>query len=390
LTRLPDDLHRLSRLRVLFCSDNLFTELPACLGRCAALTMVGFKANRIETVPGAALPPLLRWLILTDNHISALPTELGERPYLQKLMLAGNRLQGLPESLGQCHRLELIRIAANRLSELPEWLLTLPSLSWLAYAGNPLETEADAAALEATRSIPWSELRLEQQLGEGASGVIHRASWARPGQPPTQVAVKLYKGEMTSDGSPLHEMNACITAGRHPNLIRIEGCIVGHPQAQAGLVMELIEPVYRNLAGLPSLASCSRDVYAHDSRFSAGVALRIATGIAQAAEHLHHQGITHGDLYGHNILWHEHGDCLLGDFGAASFHATADTFESRALQRIEVRAFGILLGELLERIDSGLSDEGRGRLEDLRQRCCQPDVLARPGFGEIVRELKNR
>jgi hypothetical protein len=389
LTQLPDDLHRLRRLRVLFCSDNRFTELPACLGQCAALTMVGFKANRIATVPGAALPPLLRWLILTDNHISELPTELGARPHLQKLMLAGNRLQRLPDSLRQCHRLELIRIAANRLTELPEWLLTLPSLAWLAYAGNPLETEADAAALESVESIPWSALRLEQQLGEGASGVIHRATWERSGQPATQVAVKLYKGEMTSDGSPLHEMNACITAGLHPNLIRIEGRIVGHPQARAGLVMELIDPVYRNLAGLPSLESCSRDVYASDTRFSAGVALRIASGIASAAEHLHRQGITHGDLYGHNILWDEQGGSLLGDFGAASFHATADTVESRALQRIEVRAFGILLGELLERIESGLSDEGRGRLGDLQRRCCEPQVLARPGFDEIVRELKS-
>ena len=91
------------------------------------------------------------------------------------------------------------------------------------------------------------------------------------------------------------------------------------------------------------------------------MALRIASGIASVAEHLHRQGITHGDLYGHNILWNEHGDCLLGDFGAASFHATSDSLESRALQRIEVRAFGVLLGELLERIESGLSDEGRGR-----------------------------
>lgn len=388
LSSLPDDLHRLSRLRVLFCSDNLFTELPACLGQCAALTMVGFKANRIEHVPGDALPPLLRWLILTDNAISELPTELGERPHLQKLMLAGNRLQHLPESLGHCHRLELIRIAANQLTELPEWLLSLPSLTWLAYAGNPLETEADAAALEATANIPWSALRLEQPLGEGASGVIHRATWERPGQATTPVAVKLYKGEMTSDGSPLHEMNACITAGLHPNLIRVEGRIVGHPHAQAGLVMELIDPSYRNLAGLPSLASCSRDVYASETRFSAEVALRIACGIASVAEHLHRQGITHGDLYGHNILWNEQGDCLLGDFGAASFHATADSLESRALQRIEVRAFGVLLGELLERIDTGLNDERRVRLEDLQQRCCQPDVLMRPGFSEIARELK--
>ncbi|KTC33555.1 hypothetical protein AO269_16245, partial [Pseudomonas putida] len=29
LTRLPDDLHRLHKLKVLFCSDNPFTELPA-------------------------------------------------------------------------------------------------------------------------------------------------------------------------------------------------------------------------------------------------------------------------------------------------------------------------------------------------------------------------
>lgn len=182
LDTLPDDLHRLTRLRVLFCSDNRFTELPECLGRCSALTMVGFKANRITHVTGAALPPLLRWLILTDNCVSQLPDELGQRPYLQKLMLAGNRLQQLPASLGLCHRLELLRIAANQLSELPQWLLTLPSLSWLAYAGNPLEAQAEAAALNTTTPIDWSHLELQQQLGEGASGVIHQALWQAPGQ----------------------------------------------------------------------------------------------------------------------------------------------------------------------------------------------------------------
>jgi len=337
-------------------------------------------------VPAAALPPLLRWLILTDNCISQLPDELGQRPLLQKLMLAGNHLAHLPPSLANCHNLELIRIASNRLTGLPHWLLALPSLTWLAYAGNPVEMAVDVADDDATPDIPWSALELAEVLGEGASGVIRKALWQPSAKP---VAVKLYKGSITSDGSPLHEMQACIAAGLHPNLIKVEGRVVGHPDDQAALVMDLIEPSYRNLAALPSLASCTRDIYEPTTRFSLAVALRMARGIASVAAHLHRHGITHGDLYGHNILWNAAGDCLLGDFGAASFHASADTVETRALQRIEVRAFGVLLGELLERIDTGLSDATRQVLEGLQGRCCQPEVLARPSFKEVEALLQS-
>ncbi|WP_124365172.1 protein kinase [Pseudomonas sp. R3-52-08] len=382
LSSLPDDLHRLKHLRVLFCSDNAFTELPACLGQCAALSMIGFKANQIRHVPAAALPPQLRWLILTDNCISQLPDELGQRPLLQKLMLAGNQLTHLPPSLAQCENLELIRIASNRLTHLPHWLLTLPSLTWLAYAGNPVEMAVNVAGDDETADIPWAELELGDILGEGASGIIRKALWKPRALP---VAVKLYKGTITSDGSPLHEMQACIAAGLHPNLIRVQGRIVDHPGDQAALVMDLIDPSYRNLAALPSLASCTRDIYEPSLRLSLDVALRMARGIASVAAHLHRHGITHGDLYGHNILWNSAGECLLGDFGAASFHATADTLETRALQRIEVRAFGVLLGELLERVDTTVP----GELEDLRKSCCQPDVLARPSFEVIEAVLQS-
>lgn len=375
LSSLPDDLHRLRHLRVLFCSDNAFTELPECLGRCAQLSMIGFKANRIERVSAAALPPQLRWLILTDNCISQLPDELGQRPLLQKLMLAGNQLTQLPPSLAQCEKLELIRIASNRLTHLPQWLLTLPSLTWLAYAGNPVEMAVEVTA-DGTPDIPWAELQLGEVLGEGASGIIRKALWKPRALP---VAVKLYKGSITSDGSPLHEMQACIAAGLHPNLIKVEGRVSDHPDDQAALVMDLIDPSYRNLAALPSLASCTRDIYAPDTRFSLDVALRMARGIASVAAHLHRHGITHGDLYGHNILWNAAGNCLLGDFGAASFHATADTAETKALQRIEVRAFGVLLGELLERVEGVVAKE----LVELQMSCCQPHVLARPSFDEI-------
>ena len=388
LSTLPDDLPRLHKLQVLFCSDNQFTEVPAVLGQCAALEMVGFKANQIRTLPGAALPPALRWLILTDNQLEELPAEIDHCTQLQKLMLAGNRLTTLPETLASCTKLELLRIAANRLTELPAWLLRLPRLAWLAYAGNPFAEGAEAAALarHPIHSIDWADLRIEQQLGEGASGVIYRARRAHA--TPAEVAVKLFKGAVTSDGLPHSEMAACISAGPHPHLIAVKGKIEHHPAGAEGLVLELIAPAFGNLAGPPSLATCTRDVYAANTEFRLETALRIATGIASAAAHLHVQGILHGDLYAHNILNTLAGEALLGDFGAASFFAPEDAAVATALQQLEVRAFGCLLEELLEHCpEAEAAPAASAMLWDLQRRCVQPAVAARPLFREISRVL---
>jgi hypothetical protein len=380
LSSLPEDLHRLHKLRILFCSDNQFTELPAAVGGCAALTMVGFKANQIRDVPAAALPLQLRWLVLTDNQIEELPAALGERPQLQKLMLAGNRLRALPDSMAQLHKLELLRIASNQLSALPDWLLSLPRLTWLAYAGNPFsEQHEDALVRAPSAAISWPALTLRDKLGEGASGVIYRADWQRSADAAEPVAVKLFKGTMTSDGSPLSEMAACLGAGAHPNLIPILGHIEDHPDGAHGLVMSLISPAFHNLAGPPSLDSCTRDIYADDKRFELAAALRIARGIASAAAQLHAHGILHGDLYGHNILHDEHGNTLLGDFGAASFYDLAGP-QAAALQTLEVRAFGNLLEELLDR-----SDSAPAALREL-QAACQQGL---PRFNDIKEQLDN-
>ncbi|MEA9975820.1 MULTISPECIES: leucine-rich repeat-containing protein kinase family protein [unclassified Pseudomonas] len=381
LRNLPADLYRLQKLRVLFCSENQFTELPPCIGHCSQLQIIGFKANQIRHIPAQALPPLLRWLILTDNCIETLPEAIGDCGALQKLMLAGNQLHTLPASLARCTQLELVRISANQLTALPDWLLKLPALAWLAYAGNPLPTyHADTPI----RQIIWSHLAVQQLLGEGASGVIQQALWRAPEQLETLVAVKLYKGSITSDGSPLNEMAACIAAGSHPNLIGVEGQIAEHPSDQTGLVMQLIAPHFENLAGPPSLESCTRDVYPLNTVFTLETALRLARGIASAAEHLNASHLSHGDLYAHNILFSQDGDCLLGDFGAASFHPTGQTEQPALLERIEVRAFGILLDELTKRCGSR---EVAG-LNALQHKCTQPDVLARPSFAEVNRVLR--
>lgn len=388
LSVLPDDLPRLSKLRILFCSDNQFTQLPAMLGRCAQLSMIGFKSNRIRHVAAAALPPQLRWLILTDNQITTLPGAIGQCRALQKLMLAGNQLRALPAELASCSKLELVRIAANHLSALPACLLALPRLTWLAYAGNPFCAEQERAALADTplAGIGWDQLTLDQQLGEGASGVIHRAQYQASAETQT-VAVKLFKGALTSDGLPLSEMTACIRAGAHPNLIPVRGAVLHHPAGVKGLVMDLIDAAFGNLAQPPSLASCTRDSYPNGKHFKLDALLSIAQGIAAAARHLHERGILHGDLYGHNILHCRQGHSLLGDFGAASlFDQMAP--HAQLLQRFEVRAFGCLLEELTERCTASASEQHiMQRLEQMKIACLSETIVSRPLFAELERDL---
>ncbi len=378
LESLPADLGRLRRLRAIFCSGHRFTRLPPSLGDCAALSQIGCRGTGLVEVPGEALPPRLRWLTLTDNAVETLPRALGERPDLQKLMLAGNRLTCLPATLEGAPNLELIRLAANRLEALPSWLADLPRLAWAAWAGNPGERRL---APHGRPAIPWTEIGTGPLLGEGASGRVHAATWNRAGAATQAVALKLFKGAMTSDGLPAHEMTACLLAGDHPHLVGALGPISDHPDGVSGLVMPLLPAQWRSLAGPPSLASCSRDVYDPALRLSAEQALRMAGCIAAAAAHLHGTGLMHGDLYAHNILWDgATGAAALSDFGAAS--ALPDGAAGEPWRRIEVRAFGLLLEEMV-----ACSPAVPAAMRALALACTGPS-RDRPPLGEVVEALE--
>ena len=391
LSSLPDTLPRLQRLRILFCSDNCFTELPAVLGQCPQLRMIGFKANQIRSVPAGSLPVQLRWLTLTDNQITSLPAQIGACTQLQKLLLAGNQLRQLPPSLAACQRLELLRIAANQLDGLPDWLFTLPRLSWLAFGGNPFCATQEDAALARSRTelpdIPWPALQIQHLLGEGASGRIYQAQRGDAGTAQT-LALKLFKGHMTSDGLPRTEMAACIAAGQHAQLIPLLGRIREQPEGLDGLAMALLGPEFRPLAGPPSLDSCTRDVYPADCHFALEQALDIATGMADVLRHLHAHGILHGDVYAHNTLYTAQGQTRLSDFGAASLYPVAQSALAARLQRLEARAFGCLLEELLERCAVPESQQALyASLQTLRDDCLCAVAARRPLLTEITKRL---
>jgi serine/threonine protein kinase len=182
-----------------------------------------------------------------------------------------------------------------------------------------------------------------------------------------------------------------LTAARGcPHVLSVFGKIIDHPGDRSGLVLPLMPSQYQNLGGSPSLETCTRDTYPPHTSFSVVVILRVVSRIANAVKHLHQRGIMHGDLYAHNILVTMNGEAYLGDFGAASCYEPMDNLQGQALERLEVRAFGCLLEELLERSESPNNEAEKLAVEELQlleRRCLDSQPLNRPLFPEIYEIL---
>lgn len=381
LNSLPSDFGRFKKLKIAFFSDNLFTEYPEVLASCPLLEMIGFKANQIKYISEKAISENIRWLILTNNQIPQLPKSIGNCYRLQKVALAGNQLTELPDEMANCRNMELLRISANNIKVLPQWLMTLPRLSWLAYSDNPCaSTIHDNQYLI---EIDWSELELKEQLGEGASGIISKANFISQQK---EVAVKVFKGEVTSDGLPDSEMNACALAGNHSSLVTLLGKIKNHPLQKDGLVFELIPETFKNLGKPPSFISCTRDVFDEGTRFSINDIIQTAINTSSVLVQLHSKGIMHGDFYAHNLMIDENSHVLLGDFGAATLY---DLKSENALlhEKLDVRAYGCLLDDLLTYSIETNSKE-LDVLCELRDLCFNEVVTERPTFKEIFRKLE--
>lgn len=388
LSELPEWISQLSQLEVIFLSHNRFSHVPEVLGKIPSLRMIGMRGNQIESLSARALPPRLEWLTLTNNHITELPPELGQTPQLKKLLLAGNRLRSLPESFREARTLELLRLSANRFDSFPRWLFNLPSLAWVAIAGNPC-THHSVPTAKRIQPVSWKQLSIGEELGRGASGQTFKATLVSSRGQVESVAVKVFTTQVSSDGEGDDEIAAAVAAGSHPNLVSTRAPLCEHPSGCAGLILDLIPDGFRNLAGPPSFTSCTRDIYPESLSLSPESILYYARGIAQAAQHLHSRGITHGDLYAHNTLVSVN-HALLSDFGAACIYQNNDMLEAKALERIEVRAYGILVHELLHYVASS-SEPSLGqnlkRLKELADQCCSHNVESRPSFQDVMKLL---
>lgn len=376
LADLPDEFAQLTKLKRVFLSFNQFKHIPPVLAQCPALIMIAFKGNQISEFAENSLPVTTQWLILTDNEITQLPKSFGKLTQLRKLALAGNKLKHLSDSMQHCKALELVRLSANNLTKIDDWLFELPKLTWLAFAGNDFN-QSQCLHNAPLNKANIDEFELISQIGEGASGIIYLAKWQQK-----NVAVKLFKGAITSDGYPLDEVNCCLQTGQHSNLIKVIA-YSDNPE-QLGLVMELIGPEYKNLGLPPTLDTCTRDTFAQHTQFSIAKIRHIAKHMISTVAHLHAHNVGHGDIYAHNIMVDKEANVLFGDFGAATNLTNLTPYQRQQMQLIEVRAIGCLIDDLLSVCNKNEETE---HLNILAQQCMTENLSLRPSLQTLIESL---
>lgn len=102
----------------------------------------------IISIPYELLSTLtnMKDLDISNNHLTALPSEFNQLTALQIIEISNNDLQCFPEILKQMNSLEQIHIRHNRLSTLPDWLsqsslIVVASYNQLPEASHPSMVE---------------------------------------------------------------------------------------------------------------------------------------------------------------------------------------------------------------------------------------------------------
>ncbi len=403
LLTFPEELRYCDKLEILFASScpNIKT-LPTVLGDLKSLTRLGWRSGSLTSIDVNAIPPNLIHLILTDNKIKSIddPLLFKKLQHVRKLMLSHNNIESFggherdSQMVTELKNLELLRLAGNEIDTIPDTLFTLPKLTWLTISGNPVTNGFKAIAEEKKANssdippfITMNDLHpMGQNLGQGASGKVEGYKWQDQ-----VVAVKLIHG-VTSDGKAEDELAVYKAVGSNGLNEHVVGCLAlldDGKSSKKGVVMERLSGNLDDLALPPTIIEVTADRWREDLSLKPSIVLNTLKDVATALYFLHAKiGVAHGDVYAHNMKvdW-ETGKVNLLDFGASYF--TGD-FSSQA-ERLEVRAFGVLVGELVQLLDMSdrSSSSTKQKLLVLYAQCLDNDVENRPSFSQIKNDLKS-
>jgi serine/threonine protein kinase len=264
--------------------------------------------------------------------------------------------------------------------------------------------------------VKYSELyRRQQQIGKGNFGIVYKAYCKN-----YRVAVKelFYNAdEKEATHQDFDKEVDILTRMQHPNIVRFLGAIQQSPRLC--IIMEYCET---------SVTEFLQHVAQDSIKISYGLLVKIALGIVQALEYMHHElypQVLHRDVKADNVLLTEDFSIKLTDFGLSR---AVEGTEARFMtmcgsvlwvapeiirgdkydNKVDVYSFGICLWEIFN-FSKPFADHDPANvpylvtvrferpqypehvptfISNLSQLCWHDDPGSRPAFPEIVRYLQ--
>jgi hypothetical protein len=227
-------------------------------------------------------------------------------------MLSCNLLNSLPNDIINCQKIELIRLSNNKFEEVPKCIFELNNLAWISMANNPCFPLTKLH--DNMHFLDKNNVLLEEKIGEGTSGIVYKSIFNN-----SDVAMKIYKNVITSDGLATNEIYVLSTINPHDNLINIIGLLYEQDKTNIqGMIMPLFND-YKQLGNPPTFETITRDVYENNLEICKNNNnCNLFNQIECAINYLHQNNIIHGDLYAHNIIYNKQNNHpVLTDFGAS-------------------------------------------------------------------------
>eukprot|EP00929_Paragymnodinium_shiwhaense_P047990 TRINITY_DN24330_c0_g1_i1.p1 TRINITY_DN24330_c0_g1~~TRINITY_DN24330_c0_g1_i1.p1 ORF type:complete len:909 (+),score=148.87 TRINITY_DN24330_c0_g1_i1:111-2837(+) len=139
LQRLPDCVGDFKCLEQFIVTGNPLRAMPEGVGTIPRLGEYYFDGNKIETLP-SLVPPRLRALKLSGNHLRELPDAFESCQELEVVRVYANQLSALPPSMCFCSKVMELSLQGNNLAFLPEEIGRLQQLRHISVHDNQLET----------------------------------------------------------------------------------------------------------------------------------------------------------------------------------------------------------------------------------------------------------
>ncbi|XP_078583899.1 uncharacterized protein LOC144866412 [Branchiostoma floridae x Branchiostoma japonicum] len=139
LASVPDEVFSITDLQYLHLNNNRLSRIPEAIGRLRKLRRFDAFDNLLTSLPQATISLMeLEELYVYNNKLTELPDGMDVLQKLERFLVRDNKLEEIPAEICFLYNLKMFDASRNKLSSLPPGIEKMQSLTKLCLSGNQI------------------------------------------------------------------------------------------------------------------------------------------------------------------------------------------------------------------------------------------------------------